>query len=95
MAISEWPLLALALALTIAGCLAAGALRGWGRFPAIVACLASGAIVTPAVVFGGFLLAGSTVGSPSTRVAFVASWLVGLALSVWLARIYARPEPPE
>lgn len=95
MAVSEWSLLALGFALTVAGCIAAGALRGWGRWPAIVLCLASGALVTPAVVFGGFRLAGSTVGSGHTRIAFFASWLAGIALSVWLARLYARPEPPE
>lgn len=95
MAVSEWSLLALGLALTVAGCLVAGALRGWGRWPAIAVCLASGVGMMPAVVFGGFRLAGSTVGSQHTRVAFFASWLVGLAISVWLARTYARPEPPE
>ncbi|MFO1315056.1 MAG: hypothetical protein U1F58_05590 [Burkholderiales bacterium] len=95
MAISEWSLLALGFALTVAGCFAAGALRGWGRWPAIVVCLVSGIGVTPAVVFGGFRLAGSSVGSQHTRVAFFVSWLAGLALSVWLARLYARPEPAE
>ena len=49
----------------------------------------------PAVVFGGFRLAGSTVGSQHTRLAFFVSWLAGVAISVWLARVYARPEPPE
>jgi predicted permease len=95
MAVSELSLLALGLALTLAGCLAAGALRGWGRWPAIVACLVSGVATMPAVVFGGFRLAGSTVGSQHTRLAFFVSWLAGVAISVWLARVYARPEPPD
>ena len=63
MAVSEWSLLALGFALTVACCMAAGALRGRGRRPASVWCLAPGAPVTPPVVFGGLPLAGSVVTS--------------------------------
>jgi hypothetical protein len=85
MAISDWGLVGIAFALTLLICVGARMLLGACRWAA-VAGLGAGVVVTPAVVFLGFHVAGSVVGGRNSQLLFLFGWVASIGASALFAR---------
>jgi hypothetical protein len=84
-AITDWGLTGIAFALTLLICAGARMLLGAHRWTA-VACLGAGVVVTPAVVFLGFHVAGSVVGGRNSQLLFLFGWIASIGASAVFAR---------
>lgn len=92
MAIPDWVLMGVALAATLMLCVVARTLAGRSRRAAVVLCIVAGLGITPAVVFAGFRMAGSIVGTHNSRIGFLAVWLLGIGMALAFARACSKHE---
>lgn len=88
MAIPDWALIGTALAMTLLLCTFARFLVGRSSRAAAAVCVVAGLAVTPVVVFGGFRIAGSIVGTHNSKIWFLLAWLLCLSVSLAFARAY-------
>lgn len=93
MAITDWGLTGIAFALTLLVCAGARMLPGVRRWTA-VACLGAGVVVTPAVVFLGFHLAGSVVGGRNSQLLFLFGWIASIGAAALFARAALKGRLP-
>jgi len=85
MAIPDWALIVLSFAATLGLCALSALLVGRSQWIASAACVAAGVLTTPVVVFAWFKLAGSIVGSHNSRIWFLVTWLLCIAVSILFA----------
>jgi len=90
MAIPDWALIAISLVATLSLCFVAGFLVRRSAWPAVTACVVSGFVTTPAVVFLWFKTAGSIVGSHNSRIWFLGAWVLCIGMSLAFARAYRK-----
>ena len=88
MAIPDWALIAAAFVVTLLLCASARFLFDRSRGIAVAACVVAGLATTPIVVFAGFRLAGSIVGTLPSKLWFLGAWLLGVGVSLAFARAY-------
>ena len=86
MAITDWGLAGIAFALTLLICVGARLLAGGRRWATVAVCLGAGVVVTPAVVFLGFHIAGSVVVGRNSQLLFLFGWIASLGASALFAR---------
>lgn len=90
MAIPDWALIVAAFVATLVLCASARFLVDRSRGAAVAACVAVGLATTPLVVFAGFRIAGSIVGTLHSKIWYLGAWLVGVGVSLAFARAYWR-----
>lgn len=95
MAISDWALIGAALALTLLLCGFARFLLDLSRWAAVSVCVVAGLGVTPIVVFAGFRIAGSIVGSHNSQIKFLFAWLLCVGVSLVFAGVYWKRARPR
>ncbi|MFO1303881.1 MAG: hypothetical protein U1F54_09125 [Burkholderiales bacterium] len=94
MAISDWTLMAAGFVVTVLICTAARVLADRSRRTAVAVCVVGGLAATPVVVFAGFRIAGSIVGTHNSRLWFLFVWLICVGVAVAFARAYWRRGRP-